>query len=277
MAGVLITGIAVRNLNNTGPTKMKWSEIYPSANWSIEEACDYTTLDSSPSQIEFVDEGILLCWVEPFDEGITDIQRTPSSYHSNAALLILFYPVKDREDGEAGSCWTAKLIHCKLQGQGTLQGKGQPGQGGKRNGADGRVHELGGMKWQNVLPKQVRSSWEAENAQSPQPTTESASFSILGKFHFIKHSPFQLGKKRLGFAYSTSSYRECNWSPPSYKVKDAVDRFQETINYSSPNDTSLVVVPLPPSCISKWDFAHCFNSVALPKLHLQMSLSKVLQ
>jgi hypothetical protein len=32
------------------------------------------------------------------------------------------------------------------------------------------------------------------------------------------------------------------------------------MNYSSPNDTSLVVVPLPPSCVSKWDFAHCFNS-----------------
>jgi hypothetical protein len=67
-------------------------------------------------------------------------------------------------------------------------------------------------------------------------------------------------KKRLGFGYSTSSHRECSWSPPSYKVKDAVDRFQETINYSSPNDTSSVAVPLPPSCISKWDFAHCFNS-----------------
>jgi hypothetical protein len=55
------------------------------------------------------------------------------------------------------------------------------------------------MKRQNVLPKQVRSSREAENAQSPQPTTESASFSILGKFHFIKHSPFQLEKKKARF------------------------------------------------------------------------------
>lgn len=156
MAGVLITGIAVRNLNNTGPTKMKWSEIYPFANWSIEEPCDYTTLDSTPSQTEFVDEGILLCWVEPSDEGITDIGGTPSA--TTAMLLCLFFSARSKtgrmvqlEAAGQPSCYTAS---CKGKGQSRYPAReGQPGQGGKRNGADGRVHELGGMKRQNALPK----------------------------------------------------------------------------------------------------------------------------
>jgi hypothetical protein len=56
-------------------------------------------------------------------------------------LLILFYPVKDREDGEAGSCWTAKLVHGKLQGKRTVKvpckGKGS---------RDREVKEMGQME-----------------------------------------------------------------------------------------------------------------------------------
>jgi len=243
MAGVLIPGIAVRNLNNTGPTKMKWSEIYPCTNWSIEEPCDYTTLDSTPSQIEFVDEGILLCWVEPSDEGITVIQGTPSA--TTAVLLCLFFSTRSK---------AGRMVKLEAAGQpswGTLQGKGQLGQGGKRNGADGRVHELGGMKRQNVLPKTGKILMRRRKC--PVTLANNRICILLHPWEIRLYKAFSIPtrKKRLGFAYSTSSHRECSWSPPSYNVKDAVDRFQETINYSSPNDTSSVAVPLPPSCISK--------------------------
>lgn len=252
MAGVLIIGIAVRNLNNTGPTKMKWSEIYPCAYWSIEEPCDYTTLDSTPSQIEFVDEGILLCWVEPLDEGITDIWGTPSA--TTAMLLCLFFSTRSKagrmvklEAAGQQSWYTAR----EKDSQGTLQGKGQPGQGGKRNGADGRVHELGGMKRQNVLPKTGKILMRSRNCPVTPANNRICILLPPWEIPLFKAFSIPTRKKRPGFAYSTSSHRECNWSPPSYKVKDAVDRFQETIDYSSPNDTSSVAVPLPPSCISK--------------------------
>lgn len=80
------------------------------------------------------------------------------SYYSNAALLILFYPVKDREDGEAGSCWTAKLVHGKLQGKRTVKvpckGKGS---------RDREVKEMGQME--------ECMSWEAWKGKMSLPKT----------------------------------------------------------------------------------------------------------
>lgn len=198
MAGVLITGIAVRNLKHrTYEDEMIW-------NLSFCKLIDWRTLwlhntrfNPFPDWIcrwgHFAVLGRALGWGHHWYSGHS------LSYYSNAALFILFYLVKDREDGEAGSCWTAKLVHCKLQGKRTVKvpckGKGSWDREVKEMGQIEECMSWEAWKGSMSCPKQVRSSWEAENAQSPQPTTESASFSILGKFHFIKHSPFQLEKK----------------------------------------------------------------------------------
>jgi hypothetical protein len=109
-------------------------------------------------------------------------------------------------DSQVGTLQAAR----EKDSQGTLQGKGQLGQGGKRNGADGRVHELGGMKRQNALPKTGKILMRSRKC--PVTPANNGICVLLHPWEIPLYKAFSIPtrKKRLGFAYSTSSHRECS-------------------------------------------------------------------
>ncbi len=99
----------------------------------------------------------MLCWVEPLDEGITDVQGTPSA--TTAMLLCLFFSTRAKAgrmvklEAAGQPIWYTASCKGKGQSRYPAKEKGSRDREVKEMGADGRVHELGGMKRQNVLPK----------------------------------------------------------------------------------------------------------------------------